>query len=68
MTTKTYLGRNILPCSYVENTSKGLRWYVESIHTTGIPYGEQESKKFSSLAAAKEYIRESAAQARELAS
>ena len=61
MTTKTYHGRNILPCSYAENTSKGLRWYVESVHSaTGIPYGEQDSKRVRSLAEAREYIRECA--------
>ena len=56
-----YLGSSILPCSYAESTQAGFRWYVESIHTaTGIPYGEQDSKRVRSLAAAREYIRECA--------
>ena len=59
-----YLGRSIIPCSYVESTQAGLRWYVESIHApTGIPYGEQDSKRVRSLAAAREYIRECASDA-----
>ena len=55
---RTYLGRSIIPCSYVENTGKGLRWYVETPHQpTGIPHDEQNSPKFSSLKAAREVIR-----------
>ena len=56
-----YLGSSIFPCSYVESTQAGYRWYVESIHSpSGIPYGEQDSKRVRSLAAAREYIRECA--------
>ena len=56
-----YLGRSILPCSYVESKQAGYRWYVESIHpATGIPYGEQDCKRVRSLAAAREHIRECA--------
>ena len=56
-----YLNHNILPCSYVESTQAGYRWFVESVHAaTGIPYGEQDSKRVRSLAAAREYIRECA--------
>ena len=56
-----YLNHNILPCSYVESAQAGLRWYVESIHSpSGIPYGEQDSKRVRSLAAAREYLRECA--------
>ena len=58
---RTCLGRSIIPCSYVENTSKGLRWYVETLHQpTGIPYDEQNSPKFSSLKAAREFVRDRA--------
>ena len=61
MKTHKHLGSSIFPCSYAENTRKGLHWYVESIHSaTGIPYGEQDSKRVRSLAAAREYIRECA--------
>ena len=46
-----YLGQNIFPCSYVESTQAGYRWYVESIHSAaGLPYGEQDSKRVRSLA------------------
>ena len=56
-----YLGRSILSCTCVESTQAGYRWYVESIHeATGLPYGEQDSKRVRSLAAAREYIRECA--------
>ena len=56
-----YLGQNIFPCSYVESTQAGYRWYVESIHSAaGLPYGEQDSKRVRSLAEAREYIRECA--------
>ena len=56
---RRYLGRSILPCSYVESTQAGYHWYVESIHSaTGIPYGELDSKRVRSLAAAREYLRE----------
>jgi len=65
---RSYLGRSIYPCSYVESTQAGYRWYVECIHpATKIPYGEQDSRRCRSLAEAREYIRESAAQARDLA-
>ena len=61
MKTHKYLGRLILPCSYVESTQAGYRWYVESIHSaTGIPYGEQDCKRVRSLAEARECIRECA--------
>ena len=63
MKTKSYryLGQSILPCSYVESTQAGYRWYVESIQSaTGIPYGEQDCKRVRSLSAAREYIRECA--------
>lgn len=59
MKTRTYLGYTILPCSYAENTRKGLRWYVESVHSSGIPYGEQDCARFRSLREAKEYLRDS---------
>ena len=56
-----YLGHAIYPCSYVESAQAGFRWYVESIHSpSGIPYGEQDSKRVRSLAAAREYLRECA--------
>lgn len=62
MNTRKYLGREILPCSYVESTNYGFRWYVECRHQpTGIPYGEMDSKRFRSLREAREWIRESAA-------
>ena len=63
MNTKShrYLGRSILPCSYAESAQAGYRWYVEYIHSaTGIPYGEQDSKRVRSIAEAREYIRECA--------
>ena len=60
-TYRIYLGSRIFPCSYVESTLAGYRWYVESIHSaTGIPYGEQDCKRVRSLAEAREYIRECA--------
>ncbi len=61
MKTRKYLSRSILPCSYAESTRSGMRWYVESLHSTGIPYGEMDSHRFRSLRAAREWIRESAA-------
>lgn len=60
MTIRKYLGRAILPCTYVDNRNKGLRWYVETPHIpTGIPYGEQDSPMFHNLPAAREHIRTS---------
>ena len=59
MKTHKYLGRLILPCSYVDNTSKGYRWYIESIHpATKIPYGEQDCARFRSLRTARAFIRD----------
>lgn len=59
MKTHKHLGRLILPCSYAENTRKGLRWYVESVHSSGIPYGEQDCARFRSLREVREYLRDS---------
>ena len=59
MKTHKYLGRNIFPCSYQSNTSKGYRWYVEAVHSSGTPYDEQNCPAFRSLNAARAFIRES---------
>ena len=60
-TNHRYLGRSIIPCSYVESTQAGYRWFVESVHpATGIPYGEQDCKRVRSLSEAREYLRECA--------
>ena len=56
-----YMQRPILSCSYVESREQGYRWYVPSVHpATGIPYGETDSPRYRSLAAAREAIREQA--------
>ena len=49
-------GRTILPCDMLDHTNAGERWYVQTYHSTGTPWGEQECPRFGTLDDAREWI------------
>ena len=61
--THTYRGHTIYPCEHAKGEHRG-RWTILTYHKTGMPYSDESSPHFWTLADAKEFIDERIAHAR----
>ena len=60
LTTMTYRahhfrGVTIYPCAWTLGEHRG-RWYVQSYHSTGMPYADEVCSHFHTLSDAREFI------------
>jgi hypothetical protein len=53
-----YKGKLIYPAEYADKLSRGLRWYIQKYHSTGLPYDSQLCPHYHSLEAAKLAVNE----------